>query len=264
MLVPLRDTKVSVVIPTKDDAVALERCLRALRRQTRPADEILVVDNASTDRSADAARRAGARVIRCETPGIPAAAAAGYDAASHGLILRLDADCIPGASWVERMVGAADRHPTAIAFVGAARFSDGPRRLRRPLAAAYLGAYAIVAGVALGHPPLFGSNLALRRAAWRAVRRDVHGGTSIHDDLDLAFHIGVRNPIVYVHGAAVGISMRPFADPRAFIRRIIRGASTVIVHWPADFPPVRWTKLVLTRALRRRAGRRSEPSSCSP
>lgn len=43
------DPTLSVVIPVKDDAAELRRCLRALARQTLPPDEIIVVDNASTD-----------------------------------------------------------------------------------------------------------------------------------------------------------------------------------------------------------------------
>ena len=41
----------SVVIPVRNDAAYLERCLRALREQTRVPDEIVVVDNASSDLS---------------------------------------------------------------------------------------------------------------------------------------------------------------------------------------------------------------------
>src|SRR5690606_1619684 len=92
---PASSLTVSVVIPVKDDADLLRRCLHALSRQSVPADEILIVDNASTDASAQVAIDAGATVVRCETPGIPAASAYGYDRATGQIILRLDADCVP-------------------------------------------------------------------------------------------------------------------------------------------------------------------------
>ena len=44
---------ISVVIPTRNDADMLAVCLAALAGQTRPADEIVVVDNASTDNTAE-------------------------------------------------------------------------------------------------------------------------------------------------------------------------------------------------------------------
>lgn len=242
----------SVVIPVKDDAAELRRCLRALARQTLPPDEIIVVDNASTDDSAAVAARHGARVVRCDTPGIPAATASGYDAATGDVILRLDADGVPGPRWVETMATACTRDPRVGAWTGGAHFVDGPRFLRRPLAAAYLLSYVVVCGSALGHGPLFGSNLALRRSAWLAVRDRVHrDDAALHDDLDLAFHVGERHRIRWLLHTDMGISMRPFGSGRSFARRSWIGARTVLVHWPEDFPPVRWVRLALRRVLHR-------------
>ena len=243
---------VTVVIPVKDDAEELCRCLRALDTQTLDPTEVVVVDNASVDSSAAVAAAHGARVIRCDHPGTPAASAAGYDAATGDLILRLDADCVPDARWVETMMTACVRDPRVAAWTGGARFLDGPRALRRPLAAAYLFAYVAVCGSALGHVPLFGSNLALRRAAWQDVRARVHReDPELHDDLDLAFHLGERHRLRWLPAAGMGISMRPFGSGRSFARRVARGFRTVLVHWPQDFPPVRWTRLLLRRVLHR-------------
>nr|WP_315267617.1 glycosyltransferase family 2 protein [Microbacterium lemovicicum] len=238
---------VSVVIPVKDDADDLRRCLRALALQSRLPDEIVVVDNGSTDGSAQTARDAGARVVPCGAPGIPAASATGYDAATGDLILRLDADCTPARTWVESVERTFAERPDVGAVTGGARFTDGPRSLRRPLAAVYLTSYAASTAPALGHRPLFGSNLALRRSAWRSIRTQVHrSDPGLHDDLDLAFHVGERYAIGYLRDSPMGISMRPFTQPRGFAKRIDRGFRTVVRHWPADFPPIRWTR----RALR--------------
>lgn len=250
---PALSLTTTVVIPVKDDADVLRRCLRALQLQTRTPDEIVVVDNASSDESAAVGREFGATVVRCDEPGIPAAASAGYDAATGDLILRLDADCMPAQSWVETVVDAFVERPDVAAFTGGARFVDGPLPLRSSLAAAYLGGYAIAGVVALGHLPLFGSNLAMRRDAWRRVRTAVHRHDGeLHDDMDLAFHLGERFRIRYLPGAAMGISMRPFADGVAFLRRVVRGIRTVVVHWPRDFAPIRWDRMLLRR-LRRTA-----------
>ncbi|RKT31228.1 glycosyl transferase family 2 [Microbacterium sp. AG1240] len=244
---------VSVVIPVKDDAVALARCLTALAGQTRLADETIVVDNGSVDASAEVARRAGARVVPCVRPGIPAASALGYDAATGEIILRLDADCVPDATWIEMVLSAFSRQPHVAAFTGGARFIDGPRMLRRPLAFAYLLAYILVTAPALGHLPLFGSNVALRREAWIDVRSAVHRHDAmLHDDVDLAFHLGERHRIGRLPTAAMGMSMRPFSSLSGFRRRIDRGFRTVTVHWPHDFPPHRWVRVALNRATARR------------
>ncbi|MEV7630909.1 glycosyltransferase family A protein [Microbacterium sp. NPDC089318] len=234
--------RLTVVIPVRDDEELLARCLSALRGQTRPADEVIVVDNASTDASAAVAASGGARVVHCAEIGIPAAAAAGYDAATGDLVLRLDADCVPPPDWVQRAESLFARSHVLIAATGRARFIDGPRALRWTTAV-YLGAYRIAGGAALGHRPLFGSNLAFRTDAWRAVRAQVHRhDAETHDDMDLSFHLGELGAIGALPGAPMGISMRPLWR-RDFPRRMRRGLTTVLVHWPEDFPPWRWKRL---------------------
>lgn len=257
---------VSVVIPVKDDSGPLRRCLAALSTQTVLPDEIVVVDNNSSDSSADVARSAGATVVRCEAPGIPAASATGYDAASGEIILRLDADCVPDPAWVESYADAFMRRPDIAAFTGRARFGDGPHPLRTPLAAVYLGAYRAVVVPTLGHLPLFGSNMGMRRSAWRAVSAKVHRDNGMHDDLDLSFHLGDRHRIRSLH-APIAISMRPFASARSFAFRIGNGFRTVVRHWPEDFPPVRWMRRLLLRvgfADRVRSLRHREPMGREP
>ena len=45
--------RVAVVVPTRDGAGRIGACLDALARQTRAPDELVVVDNGSTDGTAD-------------------------------------------------------------------------------------------------------------------------------------------------------------------------------------------------------------------
>lgn len=242
---------ITVVIPVKDDGAELARCLRALHSQSRQVDEIIVVDNRSTDHSADVARAAGATVIECREPGIPAASSSGYDRASGDLILRLDADCVPSVSWVQDIVHALATHRDVGVVTGGAHFIDGPPALRKSLAAGYLLGYVVATAPALGHLPLFGSNLGMRREVWDAQRSTVHRhDPDIHDDLDLAFHLGERYRIRYLPGVSMGISMRPFNTPGSLLRRFYRGIRTVLAHWPRDFPPFRWLRLATTHRVR--------------
>ena len=134
-----------------------------------------------------------------------------------------------------------------------ASFTDGPRWARWPAAAAYLGAYFVFTGLALGHVPLFGSNLAMRRTAWRRVRSEVHTrDQNTHDDLDLSFHIGVTQPIRFASALRVGISMRPFSDGNGPLRWQ-RGFHTITLHWPGELPWLRMFRRI-TRATRRPRG----------
>lgn len=237
-----------MVIPVRDDARLLLRCLRALQQQRLQADEVIVVDNGSTDGSAAVAMAAGARVVHCAERGIPAASAAGYDAADGDLILRLDADCVPPPSWTADVVTLLQRRPELDAVTGPGRFLDGPPAVRAVAALVYLGAYVLTTAPALGHVPLFGSNMALRNEVWLRVRDQVHRhDPEVHDDLDLAFHIGRGGRIGVLRSAPMGISFRPMREGRAFARRVHRGMRTVIMHWPGEFPSRRWVHRIRHR-----------------
>ncbi len=234
---PLR---IAVVIPVKDDAEPLQRCLTALARQTKPPDQIIIVDNNSTDSTPAVALDAHVRVLSETHPGIAAASAAGYDAATTDLIARLDADSLPSDRWVASILDAFTRHPGIGAVTGPATFTDGPRWLRTPAAIVYLGLYYALVATALGHLPVFGSNFALRADVWRDIRTEVHrDDTLMHDDMDLAIHIGPTRRIRFEPRMSLGISMRPLTTMTGSGLRIHRGIHTLTAHWPNELPWLR-------------------------
>ncbi|RXZ50121.1 glycosyltransferase family 2 protein [Agromyces binzhouensis] len=236
---------ISVVIPCRNDAPFLAVCLDALRGQSRRPDEVIVVDDGSTDDSAAIARDAGARVVAQAHRGIWPAAAAGFDEAAGEILARLDADSVPAPDWLERVeqrMGSDDR-PTAVTGVGTFYGGTRPRRwIARHL---YLGGYFTVIGAVLGHPPLFGSNSALRRDAWAVLRTLVHRDRAdVHDDLDLSWWMQPGMTVVYDPSLLVGVSIRPFESPEQLARRLVMAYRTLAVDWRA------WP------ARRRRAERR--------
>lgn len=97
----------SVIVPAYQAADVIGACVTALVRQTldRSRYEIIVVDDGSTDRTADVAREAGAdRVLRVPHGGPAAARNAGIAAAQGEIVLFTDADCEPAEDWIARMV----------------------------------------------------------------------------------------------------------------------------------------------------------------
>lgn len=245
---------ISVVIPVKDDVEELRRCLRDLAAQTRLPDEVIVVDNDSTADVRGVAEAAGALVVGESTPGIPAAAATGFDAASGDLVARCDADCRLPPWWIERLADSFEDQ-TLGAVSGPGYFyglRGRAKAFRLPLSRVYMGAYRGIVGAALGHPPLFGSNFAIRRRHWDAVRDSVHLTPDLHDDMDLSFHVGERTRIVWDPTISVGISASPLRGGAGL--RLSRGFKSVFIHWPHDFPPLRAARL-----LRRRIARNSSP-----
>jgi hypothetical protein len=90
---PVDRPRVSVVIPAYNAAATLARALRSALAQIPPPDEILVIDDASTDATAALAEEFGAKTIRLPArAGAAAARNAGIAAATGEAIAFLDAD----------------------------------------------------------------------------------------------------------------------------------------------------------------------------
>lgn len=108
----------SVVVPTRDRAAPLERCLRAVAAAA-PGSELIVVDDGSLDPAAveAAARRHGADVVRIPRSGAAAARNAGVRRSSAGIVLFTDDDCVPQRGWGEALAAAVGTAP-ALTIVG--------------------------------------------------------------------------------------------------------------------------------------------------
>jgi GT2 family glycosyltransferase len=94
---------VTVVIPCFNQARYLSAAILSARDQSHSPVECIVVDDGSSDGTADVAARLGARVIRQANHGVSAARNAGLAAARGELIVFLDADdvLLPGALEME-------------------------------------------------------------------------------------------------------------------------------------------------------------------
>lgn len=248
-------TTVSVIVPVRNDARMLEHCLEALAAQSRPADEVIVVDNDSSDDTVEVATRFGARIVTEMRPGIWSAAAAGFDAASGDILARCDADSRPGPDWLERIERALAGQPEAIAISGPGRFYDLGQPLRLLADLFYMRAYFWLTRGALANRTVFGSNLALRSVAWRDVASTVHrDDPEVHDDFDLAYHFDPAATVLFDRTLVVGISSRPFRDPRAMLVRYRRGLHTVAVHGRENAAPARWRRRIDARLQSRLSG----------
>ncbi len=97
----------SVVIPTHDRPASLRRCVGALLAQSRPPDELIIVNDGTEELPGDVCddiRRSGVKYIPIRRPArranLPASRNAAMDAASGDIIVMLDDDIEVGENYL--------------------------------------------------------------------------------------------------------------------------------------------------------------------
>jgi GT2 family glycosyltransferase len=113
------------VVPVRNGARAIPQLLSSLVAQTLPRDrfEVIVVDNDSSDRTAEVALQAGARVVHEPIPNRSRARNRGAEVARSNLYAFTDADCVAEPRWLEELVANAQR---AALLAGAVRLCTRP------------------------------------------------------------------------------------------------------------------------------------------
>jgi glucosyl-dolichyl phosphate glucuronosyltransferase len=98
---------ISVVIITRNRADWLRDALNSLKIQSRPADEVVVVDNSSTDNTKEVimsfANKMNIKYVFESKRGIPQARNAGIIAASGEVIAFIDDDCVADPNWLKNI-----------------------------------------------------------------------------------------------------------------------------------------------------------------
>jgi glycosyltransferase involved in cell wall biosynthesis len=117
--------RVSVIVCAHDEARYLAACLHSLLAQSRISDDILVINNASTDATRAVAEAVpGVRVVDEPRKGLVVARETGRLMASGDLLVYVDADCRAPVSWLERIERRFLADPDLIALSGPYRFYD--------------------------------------------------------------------------------------------------------------------------------------------
>ena len=232
----------SVIVCAHNEAGYLGACLHSLLAQSRPPDEIIVVNNASTDATGDvAARVPGVRVIDEPRRGLVVARDAGRRAATGDILIYVDADCRAPFQWLEKIERRFLKRPSLIALSAPYRFYDWHLR-GRALIRAYDVTVAPLTQTLVKHvlrigTVFYGGNFAVRRAALEQIGGfdttiEFHGeDTNLGRRLHAVGRVELVGDCFLFTSARRYRAMGTWAVVRLYVRNFV---SEVLHHRPKD------------------------------
>lgn len=242
--------RVSVVVPAYNEAANIIPCLQALANQIVPLHEAIVVDNRSTDHTADLVQAFQAAhpnfplilLAQHDVQGLIPTRNYGFAHVSGDVIGRIDADSRVQPYWVAAVKHAFE-DPTISGVTGPVSYYDMPFEKLT----GRVDHLARRTFLALGkeYHFLFGSNMAITAHAWEAIAELASRDEEdlLHEDIDLALTLqrhGLR--VSYEKYMRAAISSRRIDTPRKeFMHYVGRFGRTYeahgVNHWHLHAPP---------------------------
>jgi hypothetical protein len=137
------DVTISVITPCYNGAAYIAETIRSVLSQTKPALEMIVIDDGSTDDSAAIAEGFGApvRIIRQSNQGESVARNRGIAEAKGSHLFFLDADDLVAPEAFQRLAAAIAGNCDAVALMGYAWFTNDPTQPERSVLRHHAGFY---------------------------------------------------------------------------------------------------------------------------
>ena len=227
-----------VVVLAWNEEEDIAECLDHLIAQGNDLNKIIVVDNASTDKTADIVKKyirkyRKIKLVYEAKPGVENARNTGFAASKADIMGRIDVDTHVGAGWARATRKFLTEHKDRYAgCTGLSEFYDMPfprfcrllTRLARSFANNQLGSGGAFVG----------SNMAIRRDAWEKIKEDVKGESSGALMEDLSVSLTLNN-----HGGKIGTAVdmlagisgrRQRTSPASYVRYNARWWNTYLIY----------------------------------
>jgi GT2 family glycosyltransferase len=219
-------SRVSIVIPVHDNATLTGRCLEALLPDLPRDCEVIVVDDASSDETAELLQGFGDRIQILELAtnvGFARACNHGATAASGALLVFLNNDTEPEMGWLEALVGYADRRPKAEVVGAKLLYPTGTVQHAGVVFGQDGYPHNLYAGLPDGHSAVersrrlqavTGACMLVRRSAFDRVGGFDSGYENSLEDVDLCLRIGAEGGEVHYCHEAVLVHMESVSRGR--------------------------------------------------
>lgn len=177
--------KVTVIVPVYNEEKYISQCLKALTNQTESPDEIIVVNNNSSDQTVELVKQYNVKIVDEKQQGMSYARTRGFNEAEGDIIARCDADSIAPTNWIARI-----KYDFSTYKIDAV---SGPIEMYdfavvKPFVSNLYFLFLKI--FHQGHETLLGPNMAITKNVWNKIKDDVClDNTKVHEDIDMAIHI---------------------------------------------------------------------------
>jgi len=228
-----------VVVPAWNEETSIAKCLDYLLAQGDDLNRIIVIDNASSDRTASIVKKYARnhrkiKLVYEAKPGVENARNTGFAMSKADIVGRIDVDTRVRPGWARAARQFLTDHQGQFAgCIGLSEFYDMPfpryfrfiTRVSRFFANNQLGS---------GGGAFVGSNMAIRRDAWEKIKDDVKGeeSGSLMEDLSISLTLNS-------HGGKIGTAVdmlagisgrRQRTTPISYIRYLSRWWKTYLIY----------------------------------
>lgn len=234
----MKGSTFSVAVPAYNEEAYIGHCLEHLISQINEIDEVIVVDNNSTDATRRVAEEFARKypqiqILSEPNQGLTFARNCGLDAASGDIIARIDADTRVGDGWARAIKEFFSRDDTdrVGGVTGLNNSYDSPyRTLKRRMVDLQVAFGMLGREKRLAN--MHGANMALRSTAWKEIREHTSHDPCIHEDLDLALcMVKAGYQIAQLDRMRVDISpRRAYTPPWKFGKHVEATFTTIERH----------------------------------
>jgi len=203
--------KISLIIPAHNEEKYISDCLKSVLENGKELSEVIVINNASTDKTAEIAGSfGGVKVITELSKGLTKARQRGLKESTGDILAFVDADTKMPKGWVEKINKAFEANPRLACLSGPYIYYDLSVS-DRLLVWLYWHLFAYGAYLLVGYMAV-GGNFAARRDALEKIGGFDENISFYGEDTNIARRLNKTGKVKFTHGLYMYTSARRLKD----------------------------------------------------